>query len=138
MLIEKRIKLNNNYYYIQAEVEYKRKDSIMQLCLKNFKNDYYDGGNFSILIEEIEKNYTPEKALKYDKDIGLMADALFIYHRAPFLSGIRDVYFSEDDKIPYSHGYISKEEIEKYIADNKVEFPRNNDFKLTDMRTWKL
>lgn len=134
MKIEKRIKLNNNNYYIEVDVEYKNKF----LYLKNYHDDHYDGGNFSNLIEKIEENYTLDKAMSYDKDIGLMADVLYIYERIPFLSGITDFYISSKDNIVYAKGYISKEEIEKYIKENNINIRRNNNFKLRDGRTWKI
>lgn len=137
MVIEKRIKLRNIIYYIVVNVEYKTKeDNIVALCIKDYKDSYYDGGDFSILIEEIEKAYDYEKAIEYD--VGLMADVLYIYDRVPFLSGIRDVWISDKDTIPYEIGYISKEEIEKYIKDNNIKMNANNKFKLYDGRTWKI
>ena len=43
-----------------------------------------------------------------------MADVLYIYDKIPFLSGIRNEYISRTDNSPYSIGYISKEDIDKY------------------------
>lgn len=104
--------------------------------MKNYKDDYYDGGDFSLLLEEIEKNYTFEKAEKYDKNISYMADVIYLYERIPFLSGIRDEYISSKDNRPYTIGYISKEEIEKYIKENNIKINSNKKFKLGDERTW--
>ena len=64
MTIEKRIKLQNNIYFIVIDVEYKIKNNILGLYLKNEEKDYYDGGDLTILIEKVEKNYTSEKAKK--------------------------------------------------------------------------
>lgn len=139
MYIEKRIKLRNNIYYVRVDVEYKKgKSGMVTLHTKNYKDDYYDGGDFSILIETIEKSYSAEKAKQYDEQIGFMADVMYIYDRVPFLSGIRDVYISRDDNLPYSIGYISKMEIEKYIEENHVITHENKDFKLWDARTWNV
>lgn len=139
MYIEKRIKLKSNIYYIRVDVEYQKGESgIVTLHIKNYKDDYYDDGDFSILIETIEKSYNDEKAKKYDYGTGFMTDAMYIYDRVPFLSGIRDVYISSDDNLPSSIGYASKMEIEKYIEENHVKMDRNRDFKLWDARTWKV
>lgn len=138
MRIEKRIKLNT-IYYIVFDVEYKTNHSgFPSLCLKNYKDDYWDGGDCSILIEKIEENYSYEKAKSYDANIGFMADVLYIYDRIPFLSGIRDVYISANDNLPYSIGYISKQEIDQYIQDNHIKMRDHSDFKLSNGFTWKI
>ncbi len=139
MTISKKIKLGNNDYYIIVDVEYKKEQSkIPRLCLKNYKDDYWDGGDCSILIEKVEKNYTSKKAKQYDKGIGFMSDVLYIYDRIPFISGIKDIYISKNDSMPYSEGYISREEIENYIQEFDVKMNYNPNFKLYDGRTWKL
>lgn len=56
MYIEKRIKLNQNYYYIRLELEYQINQNISCLRLKNWKDNYWDNGDFSLYIKEIEKN----------------------------------------------------------------------------------
>lgn len=139
MYIEKRVILRDINYYIRVELEYKRdEDGHVFLRMKNYKDDYYDGGDFSILIEEIEKKYTFEKVKKYDDNISYMADIIYLYEKIPFLSGIRDEYISSKDNLPYSIGYISKEEIEKYIEENNIKIYRNDNFKLYDGRTWNM
>lgn len=137
MIIEKRIKLNPNIYYIVINVEYKIKNDIPVLCLQNYKEDYWDGGDCSLLINKIENEYTKEQAQKYDSNISFMADVIYIYDRMPFISGIKDVYIASEDNLPYSIGYIKKEEIDKYIIDNKIEISNYHNFKLYDERTWK-
>lgn len=67
-----------------------------------------------------------------------MADCLYIYDRIPFLSGIKNVYISSKDNLPYSKSYISKDEIEKYVKDNNVTMTTNTNFKLFDSYTWNL
>lgn len=137
MYIEKRVKLRGVNYYVRVELEYKKENNdLVLLRMKNYKDDYYDGGDFSILLEEIEKNYTFEKAEKYDKNISYMADVIYLYERIPFLSGIRDEYISSKDNQPYAIGYISKVEIEKYIKENNIKINSNEKFKLGDERTW--
>ena len=139
MQILKRININNNVYYIIVEVEYKQsKMEFPILCLKNYKDEYWDGGDCTILIKEVEKNYTQDKAKQYDKNISFMADVLYIYDRIPFISGIKDIYISKNDNLPYSEGYISKEEIDNYIKQFNIKMNGNKNFKLSDARTWKL
>lgn len=137
MIIEKRIKLNSNIYYIVINVEYKKKNDIPVLCLQNYKEDYWDSGDCSLLINKIENEYTKEQAQKYDSNISFMADVIYIYDRMPFISGIKDVYISSEDNLPYSIGYITKEEIDKYIHNNNIDISNNHKFKLYDGRTWK-
>ena len=135
MLIEKKAKLKNNWYYIVVDVEYKiDKHGYTMLFFKDGK--LYDGGNFSRLVERCEKSYTYKKAREYDGDIGLMADVMYLYDRIPFLVGVKDVYIKEGDPLPYSTGYITKEEIDKYIKDHKIKMNRNSRFDLNNEETW--
>jgi hypothetical protein len=137
MYIEELIKLKNNIYYIVVDVEYKKiNNGLTILCMKNYNDDYFDGGDLSKLIEKIEVNYSREKAQEYDENIGFMADVMYIYDRIPFLSGIRDVYISKKENLPTSIGYISKNEIEKYIKENNVNMQSKDNFKLSDESTW--
>lgn len=131
MTIEKRVNLDNNIYYIVVEVKYKFDNIRTRLCLENYLDDYYDGGDFSILVEKIEKNYNKDKASCYDKEIGFMADILYIYDRVPFLTGIREVCVN-------SNSYISKEEIADYINMHNLKLESKIDFKLFDENTWKV
>lgn len=137
MYIENRIKLRNNIYYVRVEIEYKKnKNDLTRLCIKNYKDTYFDCGDFSILIEKIERSYTEEKAKKYDQHILLLSDVLYIYDRIPFLTGIGDLFISKGDNLPNSISYISKDDIEKYIKDNNIKMNVNNNFKLYDENTW--
>lgn len=90
MNIEKKIQLRNVIYYIIVDLEYKKdKYGIAKLCIKGYKDPYYDGGDFSSLIRKIEENYKRENAIVYDKDIMFMNDVMYLYDRIPFLSGIK-------------------------------------------------
>ncbi len=135
MKILKKIKINNINYYVIIELEYKQSENkIPMLRLKDYKNDYWDSGDCSILIQKIEENYTLKKARQYDDNIAYMADVLYIFDRMPFISGIKDVSFSNN--IVNEETYVSKEEIEKYIKNFNIKMNSNNDFKLSDYRTW--
>ena len=84
MYIEKVIKLNDINYYIRVALKYERNEKnngIPKLKLKNYKNDHYDGGSFSLLLEKIAKNYTFAKAKIYDENISYMADVIYLYDR---------------------------------------------------------
>lgn len=138
MIIEKRVRLNNSIYYVLVDVEYRIDErSFTRLCLKEL-DECYDGSNFSLLIEKIEMDYDSSKPKMYDSDIRLMGDVLFIYDRIPFLSGIKDVYITDNDNLPYSVGFISKSEIDKYIEEHNVEMKDQSNFKLGDERTWLI
>ena len=137
MKILKKIKINNINYYVIIELEYKQSENkIPMLRLKDYKNDYWDSGDCSILIQKIEENYTLKKARQYDDNIAYMADVLYIFDRMPFISGIKDVSFSNN--IVNEETYVSKEEIEKYIKNFNIKMNFNNDFKLSDYRTWNF
>ena len=65
MYIEKLIRLRSINYYIRVEVEYQKNEKnngIPNLKIVNYKNDYYDGGDFSTLLKEIEKNIHLKKS----------------------------------------------------------------------------
>lgn len=133
MYIEKRIKLNTNIYYVRIEVEYKKHEKgFVFLDFKDYEDCSYDGGTVSLLIEELEKNYTDEKVKKYDKHIAFMADCLYIYDHIPCLSAIKSVYIKAQENLPYSIDYISKAEIDTYIKDNKVNMSFNKNLELHD------
>jgi hypothetical protein len=135
MLIEKKVKLKNNIYYVVVDVEYKKsKSGFMTLRFKN--GDSYDGGDFTRLIVRCQKAYTIKKAREYDEDISLMADVLYLYDRIPFLVGIKDVYTKEEEALPSSLGYITKDEIENYINEYKVKMNNNPRFNLNNEETW--
>ena len=138
MTIEKRIKLDNNFYYVAVDVEYKVIDNNTMLCLKNSDNEYFDGGDFSKLLERIEETYEHEKALKYDSKVWFMADSLYLYDRIPFLSGIKDAHIGSNDNLPYSIGYIPKDELDSYINSHNIVMRDNSNFKLFDERTWNI
>ena len=129
MTIEKRIKLQNNIYYVVIDVEYKMKNNILSLCLANTDEDDYDGGDVTRLIEKMEKDYTREKARKYQKVIGFLQDVFYIYDRIPFLSGIKDIYQKETETLPYSQGYISKKELDNLIEQNNINMENHKKVK---------
>ena len=138
MNIRTRVKLGNTNYYISCECEYKKKGGITQLCLKDYIDDYYDGGDLSLLIKEIEDNYNKDIVKKYDGDVWFLADTLYIYDNIPFISGLGDFYITNDDNTIRSISYISKEELDTYIKDNNIVMKDNSEFRLYDGRTWNV
>ena len=137
MQISKKIKINNRNYYAIIDLEYKKiQNNFPVLRLKNYKDDYWDSGDRSILIERIEENYSLKKAQQYDNNIAYMNDILYIYDRMPFISGIKDISISNN--MISEESYISKEEIEKYIKEFDVKMNYIDNFKLSDSRTWNF
>ena len=137
MQILKKIKINNRNYYAIIDLEYKKiQNNFPVLRLKNYKDDYWDSGDCSILIERIEENYSLKKAQQYDNNIAYMNDILYIYDRMPFISGIKDISISNN--MISEESYISKEEIEKYIKEFNIKMNHIDNFKLSDSRTWKF
>ena len=104
------------------------------MCLKNYKDLYFDSGNLSKLLFKISQNYDKYAEKKYDNDISYIDDCLYIYNRVPFLSGIYDI--SSDDGLPNFFGYISKNELDNYIKVNNIKMLENDKFNLCDERTW--
>lgn len=138
MVIEKKVRLNNSVYYVLVDVEYRVDDrSFTRLCMKDL-DECYDGGNFSLLIEKIEMDYSDEKSKLYDSEIKLMGDVLYLYDRIPFLNGVKEVYIADNDNLPYSTSYISKSEIDKYIEEHCIQMKDQSNFKLGDERTWLI
>lgn len=132
MEISKKIKLNNNIYWIIVEVEYKmHEQGFPYLVLNNSKDNYCDSGDFTRLIERVEESYSVDKAKMYDEDISYMGDILFIYDRIPFIKGIKEVGNSYES-------YISREEIDNYIKTFNIKMNKNSKFKLFDERTWEV
>ena len=132
MEISKKIKLNNNIYWIIVEVEYKMHEhGFPYLVLKNFEDDYWDSGDFTRLLERVEESYSIDKSKKYDEVISYMGDILFIYDRIPFIKGIKEVGNSYES-------YISREEIDTYINTFNIKMNNNYKFKLFDESTWEI
>ena len=133
MIIKKRIKLGQGNYYICLDCKYKVENGNKYLRLKDYKDDYYDSGDLSKLIEKIENNYHNSK--KYDNDILFLSDCIYIYNNIPFISGIECVILSSSN-ILSSLSYISKEELDVYIKENNIKLNMNDNFKLSDESTW--
>ena len=137
MIIKERIKLGDTNYYIRCECIYKNKDNSIRLCLNNYDNDYYDGGDLSILIKKIEKNYNKEYIKKYDGMVWFLSECLYIYENIPFVSGV-GCYTLSKDNIINSLSYVTKEELDDYIINGDINVKDNSNFKLWDERTWNV
>lgn len=112
MVIEKRIKLGNAVFLLGVEIRY-RKQSLVKK-----DGTYFDMGDFSALILDIEKNY--QGSLDYDKNIGYMNDIIYLYDRFPFVSYIKDITYDKTSGEVVQIGCISREEIVDYINDNGI------------------
>ncbi len=137
MELYRQIKLGDNIYYIKCDCCYKKKNNFTELCLSKYQNDYYDGGDLSLLIKEIENKYNKELVKRYDGEAWFLADALFIYDNIPFISGISDYYTDSENRIS-SLGYISKEELDEYIKDNNIKMKDQTKFELVNQSTWNV
>ena len=137
MFIEKKIKLGDSLYFVVVNVCYVKDEfGIKKLQIKDYKNSYFDSGDFSLLCGFVQKNYTINEAMKYDKDIPYMGDVLYIYNRIPFLYGIRECYFSKDDLPLYTSSFILKDEIDDYIVNNDIKMKNMDGFELVKSETW--
>ena len=130
MQIKRKITINNNIYIIYFDVEYKTSNikDIPKLSLKNFENDYFDGGDLSELLTLVEKNY---HVIKFNENIEFMNIILYIYQCVPILSAIEEV-------TSYDDCFISREEIDEFIKRFNINFEVNDHFKLSNQSTWKF
>lgn len=136
MRLNRLVKLDNNKYYIVVDTVYKKSlVGIPNLCLENGSDDYFDCGDLSILIKKIEDNYTEEKSKDYDNKISYMGDILYIYDRIPFISGINNIYSSNNGEV-IEVGFISTSEIDDYIKEFNVSMHNKDNFKLSNVKTW--
>lgn len=107
MVFERRILINNTDYYVGIELKYDNKG-----MLKKMDDSYFDMGDLSILIKEIEEKY--DKNITYYEHVPYLNDIFYIYNHFPFLLYIKDISYTSDNKI-HSIGIINKEEILMYI-----------------------
>ena len=137
MILNRRIKLGTNIYYIKYECSYKYKNNINVLYLNN--NNSYDGGNLSILINEVEKRYDKNIVKdKYKIDIPFLIDVLYIYEYIPFIKGIGDISIDKNDNSINEVSYISKEELDSIIKDNNILIENNSKFDLCNQTSWNI
>jgi len=137
MILNRRIKLGGNIYYIKYECSYKYENNLNILYLNN--HDPYDGGNLSILINEVEKRY--DKNLikdKYKMDIPFLFDVLYIYEYIPFIKGVGDISINKSDNSINELSYISKEELDSIIKDNNILIENNSKFDLCEQTSWNI
>ena len=118
MIIERRIKINNVNYFLGIEVKYNNNGGLVR---KN--NDYFDCGDLTKLISQVEKEY--EKSYIYEKNISYMNDVIYLYDRFPFIEYIKDVSYGIDNQI-CEICIIKREEIEDYIKNNNIKGSRYN------------
>ena len=138
MLITKRVDLGNNHYYIHCECMYEIEGDNVSLCLKNYKDKYYDGGDLSILVEKLGEHYAEYKKSRPNR-MYFLEDCLYIYDNIPFISGVGDYYLStENENLISSIAYVSKEELDEYAKKINFKFSDNSDFKLWEGRTWNI
>ncbi len=112
MIIEKRIKINKIDYYIGIDLKYGDNKR-----LQKKDGSYFDCGDLSYLIENIESNF--KENCDYDKDIGYMNDVIYIYDRFSFLSYIKSISYSKDNQI-IEMDIIYKDEIDSYVKKNNI------------------
>ena len=136
MIINSRVKLGTINYYVSCNCVYKKKNGHTYLCLKDYHDDYYDGGDLRCLLKELEKEYNSSNRKKYDATVGFLDDALYLYDNIPFISGVGDMYFLSKDNTLCSISYFSKEELDQYIKENNIKMSDQSNFKLYDGRTW--
>ncbi len=119
MTFERKIRLNDREFLLGVELKYIKNKILIQTNGNNF-----DMGDFNIMIRDVESKYNKEsKEIIYEKDIPYMNDIIYLYDRFSFISYIKDISYSDNGKIT-STGCINKDEIIKYIKDNKIKINR--------------
>lgn len=130
MLIKRKLSFNKEVYYIYFKVEYVKSDiNQPKLILKDNLNNNFDCGDITILLKKIETSYIIEDI---DKTIGFMNNILNIYKCIPILFAIEEV------TNPNDICYITKDEIEEYIKNFKIDFNYNLEFCLSNELTWNI
>lgn len=114
MVIERRIRLKNNDYYIGFEINHDKDGFLIKT-----DGSYFDLGDISIMIKHFEESYKKDKFL-YDSKNLYMNDIIYLYDRFPFLSYIKDVLYATDNT-PSTIGLIKKDEILDYIKTMNIE-----------------
>ena len=119
MTIERKIKINNRDYFLGIELKYNANN-----MLRKFNGGYFDMGDLSIMIEEVQSNYLKEsKIVIYDKSNSYMNDIIYLYDRFPFISYIREILYNDEDEISFI-SIINKDEITSYIKTNNIQLNR--------------
>ena len=113
MTIERKIKINNNEYFLGIKLKYDENG-----FLKKLDGSYFDLGDLSTLIKYFEKNY--DNNYKYDESTFYMNDIIYLYDRFPFLNYIKNINYDKQGKI-IEIARINKDEIIDYIKSNKIE-----------------
>lgn len=110
MVIERRIKLTiDRCYYIGVELKYNNEAFLVKM-----DDSYFDMGDFSYLINHVENAYEKKDYLKDSIAGGYLNDIFYIYNHFPFLSYIKEISYTSENKISLI-SIINKEEILNYI-----------------------
>ena len=115
MIFERRISISNRNYYLGVELKYENGKLLTKL-----NGSYFDMGDFSIMIDCVEKSYEKEsKKLIYDKENPAMNNIIYLYDRFPFVCYIKESLYGGNGIIT-----MNKNEIINYINANKIQVNR--------------
>lgn len=117
MVIERKIRINNNHYFLGIELKYDDQGKIVR-----FDNGYFDFGDLSLMIEYVENNY--DKSLVYDSNVIYMNDVIYLYDYFPFINYIKDISYDKRDNTIRQIGIIKRQEILAYIKNKNIEINR--------------
>lgn len=76
------------------------------LSIKNEKDDYFDVGDFGILLDEVFEDFTKDKLRKYDNGVYILSMCKYIVDRVPTL---------------YSINYESKGMVDTYLKQEIID-----------------
>lgn len=107
MTIEKRIKLNQSYYFVGMELKYDEDKR-----LHKSDHTFFDYADTVDLMTDLESFYLSRT---YYDNVPYMNDILYIYSKVPFLSYVRDVTYDENNDQIIEEGVIFRNEIDNYI-----------------------
>ena len=110
MVIEKQIKFSKDRcYYIGVELKYNDNAILVKM-----DDSYFDMGDFSYLINYVENITEKKDYLKDSVSVGYLNDIFCIYNYFPFLSYIKEISYTSENRISLI-SVISKDEILNYI-----------------------
>ena len=118
MIIERKIKINNNNYLLGIKLKYNQNKHLTKM-----DNSYFDLGDLSIMIAYFEKQKINKN--EYDSEISYMNDIIYLYDRFLFIEYKKNISYDKDNKIK-EITIIDKDEILEYISNHHISINKWN------------
>lgn len=92
--------IKNDTFTINFKLKY---TDIGSLKIENEENDYFDVGDFNILLDKVFNNFTKDKLKEYDNGIYILSICKYIVDNVPNLysisyedKGMIDTYYKDE------------------------------------------